>query len=168
MQGSSARKLVPPVLLAATLIAAPFAASAAPPGPPPKDVDISLPAGEACVFPLHVVGTDSKAQVITHKNGRVITAGKGFTLTFTNEATGKTVTIRSSGSVQKTTTNPDGTSTVEITGGNVLILFPSDVPAGPSTKQYVGRVVYTVDANGVFTVQSTSGTQRDVCAELVG
>jgi hypothetical protein len=117
---------------------------------------------------LHVVGTDSKAQVITHKNGRVISAGKGFTLTFTNEATGKTVTIRSSGSVQKTTTHPDGSSTVEITGGNVLILFPSDVPAGPSTKQYVGRVVYTVDANGVFTVQSTSGTQRDVCAELVG
>jgi len=29
-------------------------------------------------------------------------------------------------------------------GHNVLILFPSDVPAGPSTTLYVGRVVFTV------------------------
>jgi hypothetical protein len=45
-------------------------------------------------------------------------------------------------------------------------VFPSDVPAGPSTTLYVGRVVYTVDVNGDFTLVSTRGTATDICAEL--
>jgi hypothetical protein len=40
------------------------------------------------------------------------------------------------------------------------------VPAGPSTTLYVGRVVYTVDADAVFTLQSTSGRETDICATL--
>jgi hypothetical protein len=48
----------------------------------------------------------------------------------------------------------------------VLILFPSDVPEGPSTTLYVGRVVFTIDDAGVFTVVSTSGKSTDICAEL--
>ena len=53
-----------------------------------------------------------------------------------------------------------------LTGHNVLILFPSDVPAGPSTTLYVGRVVFTADVNGIFTLVSTSGTSTDLCAAL--
>jgi hypothetical protein len=47
----------------------------------------------------------------------------------------------------------------------VLILFPTDVPAGPSTTLYVGRVVFTV-VGDVFTLRSTSGTATDICAAL--
>ena len=49
----------------------------------------------------------------------------------------------------------------------MLILFPTDVPAGPSTTLHVGRVVYTIDTNGVFTVQRVSGTSTDICAALL-
>ncbi|MFN8490788.1 MAG: hypothetical protein U0350_24565 [Caldilineaceae bacterium] len=48
----------------------------------------------------------------------------------------------------------------------MIILFPTDVPAGPSTTQYVGQVVYTVDAAGVFTLQQVSGQTTDICAAL--
>jgi hypothetical protein len=48
-----------------------------------------------------------------------------------------------------------------------LVVFPSDVPAGPTTTQYVGRFVYTVDlASGVSTFVGAVGPQRDICAEL--
>jgi hypothetical protein len=68
----------------------------------------------------------------------------------------------------KTTTNADGTFTVQATGHNVVILFPTDVPAGPSTTLYTGRLVYTVDASNNFTVVSSSGPTTDICALLAG
>ena len=80
---------------------------------------------------------------------------------------GKSVTIRTDGSVTQTRVNPDGTHTVTATGHNGLIMFPSDVPAGPTTTHYIGRLVYLVDpATGVFTFVSSSGSRRDICAEL--
>jgi hypothetical protein len=84
-----------------------------------------------------------------------------------NPVAGTSVTIRTDGSVTEITHNPDGTLTYTLTGHNGLVLFPSDIPPGPSTTQYIGRVVFDVDpATGVFTLVSTSGTQRDICAEL--
>ncbi len=62
--------------------------------------------------------------------------------------------------------NPDGSYTETLTGHNVLILFPTDVPAGPSTTLYVGSVVFTVDLAAVFTVQRVSGKATDICAAL--
>jgi hypothetical protein len=105
----------------------------------------------------------------TDQNGnvvKVLEAGKGFDLTFTNTETGESIAFPSNGSVQRTTVNADGTSTVQATGHNVVILFPTDIPAGPSTTLYTGRLVYTVDAAGNFTVQSTSGRTTDICALL--
>jgi hypothetical protein len=61
-------------------------------------------------------------------------------------STGEKVELPSDGSVTRTTINTDGTATVENTGHNVLILFPTDVPAGPLTTLYVGRLVYTADS----------------------
>ena len=137
------------------------------------DFSIVLPAGLACpAFDLGVKGTGDKRimRSFTDRNGnpvRTLTAGKGFTLTFTNRSTGNSLTLPSSGSVQRTTINNDGTSTVVSTGHNVLIFFPTDIPAGPSTTLYVGQVVYTVvNASGVFTLQSTSGRTTDLCALL--
>jgi len=138
------------------------------------DFSFVLPAGVACAtFDLGVEGTGDKRimREFRDRNGdvvRTLAAGKGFTLTFTNlsTGTGNSLTLPSSGSVQRTTVNSDGTSTVVSTGHNVVIFFPTDIPAGPSTTLYVGQIVYTVDASGVFTLQSTSGTTTDLCALL--
>ena len=65
--------------------------------------------------------------------------------------------------------NPDGTSTYTTMGHLVLILFPNDVPAGPSTTLYVGRVVFDVDnITGVFTLRDARGRATDLCAALSG
>ena len=57
--------------------------------------------------------------------------------------------------------NPDGTQTFTATGHFGFIIFPTDVPAGPATIVYTGRIVYNVDpTTGVFTLVSESGTQR--------
>jgi hypothetical protein len=153
----------------------------------PASADVLiLPVGTACPdFNLGLASTGGNlhTQEFKDKNGNVVrtlTAGKGVVLTWTNYGTdpdhpvaGSSVTIRTDGSVTSTRLNPDGTHTVTATGHNGLILFPGDVPAGPTTTQYIGRIVYTVDdrpdvGTGVFTLLSTSGSARDICAELAG
>jgi hypothetical protein len=135
--------------------------------------DIVLPAGVACSgfdLGIFVSGGDHRVfKEFEDKNGnvvRVLEAGKGFALTFENLSTGATLSLQPNGSVTHTTINPDGSLTVVSTGHNVVILFPTDVPPGPSTIQYVGRLVYTVDTNGVFTVQQFRGKTSDICASL--
>jgi hypothetical protein len=128
-------------------------------------------AGVACSdFALRVEIRGIQAvKEFTDKNGnivRTLSAGKGSALLFTNLSTDATVSLKANGSATHTTFNPDGSSTVALTGHNVLILFSTDVPAGPSTTLHVGRVVYTVDTSGVFTVQQVTGTTTDICAAL--
>ena len=139
----------------------------------PPDATITLPAGLACAgFDLQVDIWANPHQVFrefSDKNGnvvRMLTAGKGNKLAFTNLTTEETLWLRPNGSVAHVTLNADGSQTQALTGHNVLILFPTDVPAGPSTTQYVGRVVFTVDTSAVFTLQSVSGTSTDICAAL--
>jgi hypothetical protein len=132
---------------------------------------LDFPAGVACDFDLRVEisGGNQVVKEFVDKNGnvvRMLSAGKGSALLFTNLSTDATFSLKANGSVTHTTFNPDGSSTVVITGHNVLILFPTDVPAGPSTTLYVGRVVFTVDSSGVFTVQQVSGETTDICAVL--
>jgi hypothetical protein len=166
MAGKIVGRFAAGALLASTvLIAGAQPASAAPPDGPPADSVTPLPAGLACSFALLLESTDSNTHTKTFKDGKIISAGRGAVLTFTNQSTGKSLTINSNGSVSKTTPNGDDTNTVQATGHNVIILFPTDQPPGPSTILYVGRVVYT-DADGTFTVQSTSGKQTDICAQL--
>ena len=145
-------------------VAAPGPASAA-------DFDVLFPAGTACDFDLGVdiSGGSLITREFTDSDGnlvRTLTAGRGTDLTFTNVATHATVSLKGNGTVTSTTLNPDGTSTVRSTGHNVLILFPTDVPAGPSTTLYVGQVTYEVDAQSVFTITGSSGRTRDLCDEL--
>jgi len=133
---------------------------------------LEFPAGTACTFGLAVdgVGGDKRVErTFVDANGntvRMLSAGVGSQLTFTNLSNDATTALRANGAVTQTVFNADGSQTVTLTGHNVLFLFPSDVPAGPSTTLYVGRVVFTVDADGVFTVVSTSGTATDICAAL--
>ena len=158
----------------ATLALASVAAilGAAPAGAAEPDFSFDLPAGLACAgFDLHVEGHGDNRimREFTDKNGnlvRTLAAGRGYDLTFVNLATNEKLELPSNGSVTRTSVNADGTTTVDSTGHNVLILFPTDVPAGPSTILYVGRLVYTVDANEVFTVQKVSARKIDLCALL--
>jgi hypothetical protein len=139
-----------------------------------QEPTLVLPAGLACEFELgiNIEGGNQITKEFFDQNGnlvRVITAGKGSNLTFINLDSDpvETLELRSNGSVQITTFNPDGTATVQSTGHNVVILFPTDEPPGPSTTLYTGRLVYTVTQPGdVFTVQSISGQTTDICALL--
>ncbi|WP_064603709.1 hypothetical protein [Photobacterium sp. J15] len=135
--------------------------------------DIELPAGIACPdFGLGIDITPSDHRVekeFTDKNGnvvRLLSAGKGADLTFTNMYSGTELSLMANGSVAHTKVNPDGTSTVALTGHNVLIFFPTDEPPGPWTRLYVGRVVFTVDVDGTFTLVKESGKITDICAVL--
>jgi len=151
-------------LLTAVLSAAALPAQAAPPE--------TFPAGLACSFELemgvtpgeHIVTrefTDADGNVV-----RMLQAGKGDALTFTNLETGAEASSRSNGFAIHTTFNADGSVTITMTGHTLLIMFPSDVPAGPTTTLYTGRVTFDIGTDGVFTLQQSSGRTRDICAEL--
>lgn len=132
---------------------------------------VVFPAGLACEFNLQVDGTGGHQimKEFVDKNGdivRVLSAGTGSALTFTNLDTADTVSSMSNGFTRSVKSNPDGTQTVTSTGHNVIILFPSDTPAGPTTTLYVGRVVYTTDNTGNFILEKTSGASADICAAL--
>ena len=136
------------------------------------DFVIDFPAGLVCSFALHVEGSGGPQvnKTFTDRNGnvRVLSAGTGSALTFTNSATGKNLSLNSNGAVSNAVLYPDGSATVVLTGHNVLFLFPTDMPPGPSTTLYVGRVVFTIDAFGNYAVKETSGTSTDICAALSG
>lgn len=141
----------------------------------PGDINYFVPAGEACDFPLQIVGTDANANVLAFrdKSGdvvRVITAGRGFTLTYSRlDKKGNVVdsfTLQPTGSVSRIDIAPDGTQTVVGTGTNGLVMFSTDVPPS-SAVQYQGRIVFTIDpTTGVFTLVSSSGKQLDICEAL--
>ena len=124
------------------------AAVAAPtwtPGPPPPkgdQPDLVQPAGTVCDFGVTISGTGSKVLVKTFDNGVVIESGKGTLLTVTNNEANTSVTFESNGTVTRRVPNGDGTFTVSATGHNLIGLFPTDVPAGPSLNLYTGRDVH--------------------------
>ena len=164
-RGVLSAMLIALILTLATVLGSGSPATAA------DSTTIELPAGLACDFGLSVEirGGNQVMKEFVDKNGnvvRMLSAGKGSALSFTNLSTGATFSLKANGSVTHTTVNPDGSSTVATTGHNVIVLFPTDVPAGPSTTLYVGRVVFTVDSSGVFTVQQVSGQTTDICAVL--
>lgn len=128
---------------------------------------LDLPAGQACSFALEVSGTDTNSIVRHSNNGLIISGGTGSALTFTNLETGKSVSFPSNGAASVIHTNPsDGSFTEELMGHNVVILFPTDNPPGPSTTLVVGRAVIHVDASFNFDVLSVAGTRTDICALL--
>jgi hypothetical protein len=140
-----------------------------------QDQTIDLPAGQACAgFDLRIQIWDSPNRNVnktfTDKDGnpvRLLSAGKGDTVAFTNLQTGASLSLKPNGVVSHVRLGRE-LSTWVFTGHVVLILFPTDVPAGPSTTLYVGRLVYTVDQSAVFTVQGSSGKSTDICAALSG
>ena len=128
--------------------------------------------GVACTFGLGIDGGalgPRNYREFTDDEGNVLwtlLAGRGGSTTFTNMETGATLSMPATGSVARVANHPDGSGTMYLTGGWVLIMFPTDVPPGPSTTVYIGRVVADFAADGVTTLQSVSGTATDVCAAL--
>ena len=141
------------------------------------DQTIDLPEGVACPdFPLRIEITNNPNRVVKEfMDGdgnvvRIIEGGKANDFLLTNVESGKTIFFKGRGSAATTTVNPDGSTTVENNGHTGVVLFPADVPlpggSAPSTTLYIGRVVYTIGADGIFTVQSAAGRTVDLCAAL--
>ncbi len=140
-------------------------------GPAMADFTVVFPAGNACGFDLQIDGSGGNQvqREFFDKDGnlvRTLSAGTGSALTFTNLGTGATLALRSNGAVSHVTKGPGGLDTWVSTGHNIIILFPSDFPPGPSTTLYVGRVEYTVDVNFTFNLLRSSGQKTDICAAL--
>lgn len=158
---------------AATVVVSLFAAVPTTAAADDPDFTYDLPMGVGCPsFDLRIEGFIDDARVFRtfyDKSGnpvRWFAGGKGNLLRFTNLNTGASFSIRTGGSVERSVLNSDGSLTYTVTGHNVVSLFPTDVPAGPSTKLYLGRVVFNVDAEFTFTMLSSAGKEVDLCAAL--
>jgi hypothetical protein len=115
-------------------------------------------------------GGNQVQRVFRDKNGnvvRMLTAGTGSALTLTHVATGAAVSSDSNGAVADVTVNPDRSSIWVTTGHNVLILFPTATPVGPSTTLYVGPVVFAVDTSFNFALRQHNRQATDICAAFV-
>lgn len=133
----------------------------------------SFDPGVACSFGLDVyVSNCNEHRVLkTFTDGygnivRMLSAGKGCDLDYVNTSTDATYWTKADGSVSHTSYNSDGSQTVAATGHNVLVFYPGDIPSGPSTTQYVGRVVYTIDTDGTWILEKVAGRRVDICAAL--
>ncbi|MET3949202.1 hypothetical protein [Arthrobacter sp. UYEF36] len=161
MFGKTPRRFAPAAaLLAALTLAAPQSAFAAEPV-------LEYPGCDGFAITISGTGGNQAVRLLRDKDGVTYTiiGGHGTVLTVGKAGTDKSVTFPTNGSVTKITSYPDGTADFQLTGKNLFVLFPTDEP-GPSTVLYTGRVTFSNDATGVSTVTSTSGTQRDICAEL--
>jgi hypothetical protein len=138
---------------------------------PPPDSPQLYDAGSACEFPLRIelAGSNYHLKEFFDKNDnlvRLIIAGKGSFMTLTNMDSGATISLKAYGFSAQITNSVDGSTTQTITGHVLLTMGPADVPAGPSTTLYVGRLVYKVDSAGVGTILSFNGKSTDICAAL--
>jgi hypothetical protein len=137
-----------------------------------QEHDLVFGAGVACAFPLGLDGGEfpPERKTFTDPSGNpivVLSAGKSGAVTYTNLVTEETLTFPSRGTALRVTTRPDETLLLEFSGNVGILLFPTDVPAGPSTTQINGRLVFTFNPVDGFTeVRKQVGHQIDVCAAL--
>ena len=132
---------------------------------------VEFPTGIACPdFDLRLEGDDdvpvSRSFTDRDGNERALLAGRARPVTATNLASGEQLVIPGRGVSIWTTNYPDGSQRVTVSGTVLLVMYPTDIPAGPSTTVITGRLVYTVDADFVYTIVSVKGQQTDVCAAL--
>lgn len=126
---------------------------------------VDFPAGLACQFDLRITGYGAGSPVYKEfGDGVVLTAGKGYALTYTNLGTGASISTKAGGAVSWTSTSTDGSGRMTLIGSNVVILFPAD--GGPSTTVYTGRVVIDVAADGAWTILTVAPSSLDICGAL--
>jgi hypothetical protein len=148
---------------AAALVFAPTA--------PANAVTETYPAGVACPFELRVDATGGPKVDKTFEapdgSVRLLNAGKGSDLVFTNVETDATYSLSGSGAVSWTRVDASGSARLTVTGHTVVIYFPTDEPAGPSTTLVVGREDIALDlATSGFIRLSRTGKTTDICAAL--
>jgi hypothetical protein len=135
------------------------------------DSTITFDAGTACSFPLQVdiTGGPQVNRTFEAPDGsvRILSAGTGSDLVFTNLSTGATYTLSGNGAVSWLRVDASGSARLTLTGHNVVFYFPTDNPAGPSTTLVVGREDIAVDLTTFeFTRLSRTGNTTDICAAL--
>lgn len=147
----------------------------------PASADV-FPDGEACIgFDVAIDGgvSNRKSRTFEDKDGNtvVLTTGRAESVIVTNLRSGESLTVPARGVRTRQTTDDNGTTdpadditTFEFTGNLLLVLFSTDIGGAglppSSTTLIAGRTVFTVDAMGVFVVQSVSGKTTDICAVL--
>lgn len=145
-----------------------------------------VPAGEGCPgFPIKAIGSGGKSIVkeYSDENGvnHKLEVGKGHALTLVRlegppedppntpaPAVVNELTLPSNWFVTYTATNPDTSQKVTAIGSNVIVLFPTDNPPGPSTTLHEGKLVYAISPEFVWTIldEETKTKQTDICAAL--
>ena len=129
----------------------------------------AFPAGTACSFALGYEPLVNRVVVKTfppEANGDVLQIITGtLTVRLTNLATDEAITLNLSGP-GRVTFHPDGSITFVNGGFGLIVVFPTDIPAGPRTILTAGRLVQTLTATGQLIVVSLAGRQEDVCATL--
>lgn len=163
----------------ATLVAAASFVMATPviAGPPPvpngePDESYEFPAGQACSnfgLRLDIWQGAAAPRQVKDRNGviRAVLAGGGAAFRTTNLLTGKSTTVSAGGASQMVTTyTADGTQKLTLSGHFLLIWFPTDIPAGPWTSAYTGKLVMTLSPDFVGRLVSLNGAARDICTEL--
>lgn len=161
MLGKKSRWYVPLAATGALFMAASPAVAA------PDTVVIS--AQDSCkTFDLGLSASGGTIREIEFANGNLYKIGSGVILTWSNQSTGKTYTVNTSGSVGRYVKQPDGTYTLTLTGHNGFVFFSGDA-TGPGAFVYTGRVVLTVDNpvnNTVISVDASAGKAVNVCEVL--
>ena len=102
-------------------------------------------------------------KTFTDPNGNpiVVLAGKSGAVTYTNLDTNESLTFPSRGTALRVTTQSDETQLLEFSGNVGILLFPLDVPAGPSTTQINGRLVLSVGSGDRFYGGARAGGEPD-------
>ena len=159
------------MLIRSLSAAAATAALAFAPMAPASADTLTFDAGIACAFPLQIDMTGARQinKTFEASDGsvRILSAGTGSDLLFTNLATGATYALSGNGAVRWLRVDAAGSARLTVTGHNILIYFPDDDPAGPSTTLVVGREDIVVDlATGHFSRLSRTGHKTDICAAL--
>ena len=129
--------------------------------------EIFLPGAAFCGFDVDInpVEDNEFATITTLADATTITNVSGrFVESYTNLATGKTITRNVSGPTT-TTQRPDGTATFVGAGNNRLIFGPRGRAntGEPALVITTGRVIVTFDGN-VATSFALAGRQENLCA----
>lgn len=149
---------------AAALLATNSQASAVPRRFEPQD--FTLDAGVVCAFPLRVQGNEVGNVTTREVPWGMVTSGRGPNLTFTNQSTGKAITLPSNGGSIRLRDNGDGTASYDSSGHIVTLQVPGDVN-GPSATLIVGssKVTLILDTF-VFVAETRRGRTTDLCAAI--
>jgi len=138
---------------------------------------ISFPTGLVCEDAALSVTVSDNSRLVTRtftsRDGTVrsLTAGTGSDLVFFNpNHPSVTYALKGNGAVARSTTTAGGTTTVTLTGHNIIFYFPTDTllggTPGPATFLVTGSEVFSVDAAQNSTQLSESGNITDICAQL--